>query len=46
MVAEFNNLLQGLFTKQEETPTDSVEDQIDQVLGEEGDESRDDEPPC
>ena len=46
MISEFNNLLQGLFTKQAETPTDSVEDQIDQVLGEEDDESRDDEPPC
>ena len=46
MISEFNNLLQGLFTKQAETPTDSVEDQIDQVLGEEDEESRDDEPPC
>ena len=46
MVSEFNSLLQGLFTKKEETPTDSVEDQIDQVLGKEDDESRDDEPPC
>ena len=46
MISEFNNLLQGLLTNQAETPTDSVEDQIDQVLGKEDDESRDDEPPC
>ena len=50
MISEFNNLLQGLFTKQAETPKDSVEDQIDRVLGEDepgkGEESRGDEPPC
>lgn len=50
MVSEFNSLLQGLFTKQEETPTDPVTEEIDRVLGEDepgdGEESRDDEPPC
>lgn len=50
MVSEFNSLLQGLFTKQEETPTDPLSEEIDRVLGEddpsEDEESRDDEPPC
>lgn len=50
MVSEFNSLLQGLFTKQEETPKDPLAEEIDRVLGEDdpsGDEeSHDDEPPC
>lgn len=50
MVSEFNSLLQGLFTKQEETPTDPVMEEIDRVLSEddpsEDEESSDDEPPC
>ena len=50
MVSEFNSLLQGLFTKKEETPKDSLSEEIDRVLGEDdpggGEESRDDEPPC
>ena len=50
MVSEFNSLLQGLFTKREEPPTDPLMEEIDRVLGEddpgEDEESRDDEPPC
>lgn len=50
MVSEFNSLLQGLFTKQEETPTDPLAEEIDRVLSEddpsEDGESSDDEPPC
>ena len=50
MVSEFNSLLQGLFTKPEEPPTDPLVEEIDRVLGEddpgEDEESRDDEPPC
>lgn len=50
MVSEFNSLLQGLFTKQEEAPKDPLAEEIDRVLGEDdprGDEeSHDDEPPC
>ena len=50
MISEFNNLLQGLLTNQEETPKDPLTEEIDRVLGEddpgEGEESRGDEPPC
>ena len=50
MISEFNNLLQGLLTNQEEAPKDPLTEEIDRVLGEddpgEGEESRGDEPPC
>lgn len=50
MVSEFNSLLQGLFTKQEETPTAPLAEEIDRVLSEDDpskdEESRDEEPPC
>ena len=49
MVAEFNSLLQGLFTKSEEPPKDPLAEEIDRVLDEddpgEDEESSDDEPP-
>ena len=50
MISEFNNLLQGLLTNQEETPKDPLPEEIDRGLGAddpgEGEESRGDEPPC
>lgn len=50
IVSEFNNLLQGLLTRNEEPPADPLADEINRVLGEddpsEDEESHDDEPPC